>query len=337
MIKNYIKKIHRKKFALVYVDIKYKTEGYSFYDYWDEKVVNEWKNAIIELEGEPILYDINSFLFNASYDRLNNIDFVINLNAGIKNLSTLALVPSICAYFSIPCLPCDSNTIIAGENKYISNCIVSSLDTIRVPEYHYNKKEGFMCRPYNSGSSIGVQKNKKNGNNKILCQEFIHGFDMTIPILYNPLTKKLMTLPAISYVPNNESPGWFLGENEKKLHNQYIKKTILLSDDLKKHFLKLAETFSISTYARIDTRVKCKEKISLEMISNKKVSIDDVYFLEINPMPTIVSNINFHTSIKSLSADDSFYKLFSLYIENVENYSITGFILFCSVCKYLDI
>ena len=62
---------------------------------------------------------------------------------------------------------------------------------------------------------------------------------------------------------------------------------ILIPNRVRAKLLELINFFQIDTYCRIDTRVCTNAILSLENVQNFTFEINDVFFLEINTMPTI--------------------------------------------------
>ena len=91
----------------------------------------------------------------------------------------------------------------------------------------------------------------------------------------------------------------------------------------------------ISSYCRIDARLQCESSEELMNVINYPIPLSKLYFLEINPMPTIKANINFHTSMDNLSEKYSLYTCYEAYKSLVSNATHTGFILSCSIMASL--
>ena len=91
----------------------------------------------------------------------------------------------------------------------------------------------------------------------------------------------------------------------------------------------------INTYCRIDARLKCDDVNDLYSILQGVIPLERLYFLEINPMPTIKANINFHTSLDGLTEQNPLYACYDAYKELVQNASHTGFILSNAIISYL--
>lgn len=321
--------IYGKTIAIVYIFEGDKAEGYKHYESWKSDVISSWMFAVEELHCLPLIMDMRTFTQKAMNNTLPYIDYVINLNNGTFNISVLGVVPSICSFLNIPCIPCDTTTIVCGENKRISNIIANYIG-LNVPKNLDKTVVNGITRPIGLGSSLGVKKitnivTQKNSN--YLYQEFIRGCDITTPLLYNPLTTKLEVLPGVLYFPDIFDADWFLGEDQKRNHSGYTKKIANLSPEACQKYISLAGELGINTYCRIDARLKCDDIDELHFILQHMIPLERLYFLEINPMPTIKAHINFHTALDGLTEQNSLYACYDAYKELVQNASHTGFIL----------
>lgn len=325
-----------KTIAIIYIFEGETALGYEHYETWKSDVISSWMFAVEELHGLPLIMDIRTFVQKAMNKSLPKIDYVINLNNGTKIISTLGVVPSICSFLNIPCIPCNTTTIVCGEHKKLSNIIAEKVG-LNVPKSLPISDNSGIVRPIGLGSSLGVKRGSGNimSNNEFIYQEFIKGFDITTPILFNPMTSKLEVLPAVLYFPNKANVEWFLGEDEKRLHQGYIKQTTHLSLKAKKTYLTLASEMGISSYCRIDARLYCESSDELSALLNSEIPLHKLYFLEINPMPTIKNNINFHTSMDALEEQCSLYACYEEYKKMIPKATHTGFILACSMLSCL--
>ena len=109
---------------------------------------------------------------------------------------------------------------------------------------------------------------------------------------------------------------------KKKISHDYDKVSVRLPIEVSKEILNLAKSFDISTFCRIDTRVKNFKDFEIDTIT-----LDNLYFIEINPTPTIHNTINFANAINELNKSDSHYGAFNLYKKHVKDYTVTGYIL----------
>lgn len=307
--------------AVVYTFEGENAPGFKHYDVWRSNVIADWINAINEIGCKPYIIDVRTFISKAMMDTLPHLDFIINLNAGNINLDNLGLIPSVCSFLNIPCIPCSSGVCSVGEDKFFANTIAKN-SLIKVPKSYPDNIEGGIIRHRNYGSSIGIRKTASETTCKEneISQEFIVGTDITIPILFNPLNSKLELLPAIAYM-HHKGEDWYLGEKEKISHD-YDKVSVRLPIEVSKEILNLAKSFDISTFCRIDTRVKNFKDFEIDTIT-----LDNLYFIEINPTPTIHNTINFANAINELNKSDSHYGAFNLYKKHVKDYTVTGYIL----------
>lgn len=330
--KEMLQKVEGCTIAVVYVFEGDSTEGFQHYDPWKSDVISDWLRAIQELHCMPFILDVRTFSQKALNGTLPCIDFVVNLNAGTNKLSTLGLVPSICSFINVPCIPADTLSTVVGENKYLSNLVAGALNSTVPRELELTNPNG-IYRPLNLGSSRGVHKGfpKQPINSHFLYQEFIPGFDMTIPLIYNPLSENLEVLPPIMYYPDNIDIEWFLGEKEKEAHRGYKKRAIHITKEAQIHFSSLAKSFGITAYCRIDTRVFCQSLEEIESALCEEIELKRINFIEINPLPTIKEGINFHTSFEIVEVNSSMGECINLYNSFFSSHSFTGFLLSSSI------
>lgn len=324
-----------KTIAVVYIFEKETAAGFKHYDVWKSNLISCWLNAIQELRCIPYIIDVRTFLFKISNNTLPHIDFVINMNAGCEKLSTLGLVPSACGFQNVECIPCNTSAVITGENKKIANMIAQCFD-FNIPKEIKTDKSIF--RPLNLGSSKGVYliKNSQNTsqNTEGIYQEFIPGYDITTPLMYNPLTEGINPLPSILYFPEHNDVNWYLNSESKETSSGFSREIMPnIDNELIDKFIKLMKNFDIDTYCRIDTRLHSKKALSLSELKKITLNKNNSYFIEMNPMPTIEICNNFYVSMTNITQNYAFYDTKRYYDEQIKNHSIHGFILSCSMIK----
>ena len=294
--------------------------GFSHYHFWESDIISKWLIAIQQLNCRPYILDVRTFVEKAIAGTLPNLDFVVNLNCGGCELSPMALIPSICSFFHIPCIPCDSVTILVGENKHISN-LTAIATGLPVPKTLRPNEPNGIFRPLNLGSSIGVKKGPLTGDEPDgLYQEFIQGYDITTPIVYNPYTD------------------WYLGETFKDTRSGFKRETIFeLNSDLKQGYLEFVKNLSINTFCRIDARIKCNSQKDLEKILKQPLKLEDIYFVELNPMPTVWINNAFSHSFSMIKNEHTIYPYIKL-LENVTKgeSNVHNFLLSLSIMSFYN-
>ena len=328
-----ISSLRGKTIAIVYIFEKEEAAGFDHFLIWKDNILTGWLKAVYELECLPYIIDVRTFMQKASNYTLPHIDYVINLNSGCYNLSTMGLVPSICSFLNIPCIPCDAVSILSTESKKIANYVARGKG-IKIPNFLDTDNLNGIYRPINLGNSIGVKMGKFDTvKDDGIYQEFIPGYDVTIPVAYNFCSKTMDVLPPIMYLPNTFDPLWIYDEETKKKDTGFTTLPFSsISEEIKKEIIDLLTAFGIKTYARIDARIKYNDALTKD-IANIPFSKDDMYFIEINSMPTIEPDDGFDLAVKAVLKmhNHSFYNSVNEYNKNVAFPSINGFLLASSM------
>lgn len=328
-----LKELRGKTIAIVYIFEKEDADGFGHFLIWKDKIITGWLSAVYELECLPYIIDVRTFMQKASNYSLPHIDYVINLNSGCSDLSTMGLVPSICSFLNIPCIPCDATAVLSTENKRISNYVAigSALQTPKILDADNNYG---IFRPINLGNSIGIEKKSfTDFSADGLYQEFIPGYDVTIPVAFNYLSRELDILPPTLYFPHTQNPNWIYDEEIKEEDKGLVRLQFLeIEDSTKQQLLEFFRIFGIKTYGRIDARLKEHQLLSSDTVS-RPFSFKDCYFLEINSMPTIEADDGFDLAFKAALSNEnhSFHKCVKEYITSVKSPTINGFLLACSI------
>jgi len=134
----------------------------------------------------------------------------------------------------------------------------------------------FVIKPNNSGSSVGITlvteakslrialHDAFKYSNKVLCEEFIEGTELTVTILGD------QALTPVEISPKN---GWYDYKNKYTTGNtEYIipaRISSKLRDEIKKQSYEIYELLGCKAYARVDFRYDG----------------DQLYFLEVNTLP----------------------------------------------------
>lgn len=338
-IKNDLKELRGKTIAIVYIFEGEDAPGFEHYWIWKSDIISGWLNAVQEIDCIPFILDVRTFIQKAINHTLPHIDFVLNLNCGSCELSSMSLVPSMCSFLSIPCIPCDACAIVMSENKRISNLIATAMKIPVPPTIEVSCDNG-IYRPLNLGNSKGIiighcnDIDKKKGT----YQEFIPGYDVTIPIVYNPEINDIDLLPALVYLPKSKNPHWIYDESEKETDDNFdLFPYVEIEEQCKKRLISFAKEFPIQTFGRIDARIKCTEMPLTHKITEHPLCLDNLYFIEINSMPTIEPDDSFEIAFKIVhnQKSHSLHHAVNTYINTVKRPSINGFLLSASMLAFL--
>ena len=159
-----------------------------------------------------------------------------------------------------------------------------------------------------------------------LYQEFLPGFDITTPIVYNPLKQDYDIFPSIIYLPYSEDLNWFFGANEKSSGTGYCRGVIpTISEQLKEKYFDLVRAMGIRTFCRVDARIRCDTTLSPKDLQGKPLSMENLYFIEINPMPTVKHNNSFGFCYSAIAENDSFFPCLQAFKEVVSDATVHSF------------
>lgn len=327
-----IQSIKGKTIAIVYIFEGEDAPGFQHYHIWKSDVISLWMNAVQSLHCMLLIFDVRTFAEKALNRTLPQIDYVINLNCGSCELSPMSLIPATCAFVGIPCIPCDAVTIVTGENKRLSNLIAKGIG-LNVPQELSPLDDRGIYRPLNLGSSYGVIRGNVPDNlSDGIYQEFLPGYDITTPIVYNPLKKDFDIFPSIIYLPDSQNLNWYFGAEEKSTGKGYHRGIIPnLSEQLRNSYLKLIKAMGINTYCRIDARLRCKDISLVESLHQHTLDSDDLYFIEVNPMPTVKINNSFGFCFSAITQESSFYPCIQIFNEEIGDATVHNFLLSCAM------
>ena len=331
-IKEKIFCLRGKTIAIVYIYVNDNEAGMNHFFIWKSKILSKWMEAVEKIDCQLFLIDVRTFVDKAMNKTLPHIDYVLNMNSGTYDLSAMALVPSTCSILGIPCIPCTANTIIAGENKLLSNALAEYNDINGPKRLPFSNPNGIF-RPKNLGNSMGVRRGPIESTDEGLYQEFINGYDVTIPMVYNPYVCRQDFLPALVYMPTNRDLTWYNGENVKKTRSGYSFGRIELCTELQNDILKFVNDIEVSSFCRIDARFKHSAIISDES-AIKIEDPADFYFVEINVMPTIRPDNNFAYSFSLLDPTNTFTELVNSVKELFGECEVYMFLLICSMLAH---
>lgn len=327
-----IQSIKGKTVAIVYIFEGENAPGFKHYHVWKSDVISLWMNAVQKLHCMPLILDVRTFVEKALDRTLPKTDYVINLNCGSCELSPMSLVPATCSFIGVPCIPCDAVSIITGENKRLSNLIAKGLGLNVPKELPFTDERG-IYRPLNLGSSCGVTRGQiPNTTFDGLYQEFLPGYDITTPIVYNPIKEDFDVFPSIIYLPDSEDPNWFFGAKEKNTGEGYCRRIIpSLSNQLQESYFKLVRAMGIRTYCRIDSRIRCEKLSKAKQLQHQALSPEDLYFIEVNPMPTVKTNNSFGFSYSAITQGNAFYPCIKAFENIIDDSTVHSFLLSCAM------
>ena len=256
----------------------------------------------------PYYCDIDTFLGQAVSGKLDFCDAVMSLNAGVRPVSHFAVVPAVAYWFQKPIIPCTADTIIAGERKDLGNAIAQSTG-LKVPKiYRRNEisiareSQRLLIKPRDLGGSYGLKVidgcslEASDFDVAKIVQEFIPGYDVTISVFIDSKSKNLIIGDATVYIPTHPSPlNWIYDRQAKE---DYVggagvsgvnRRQLPLHKDASKAIRGFCKMIGVDCFARVDFRLE-----ATQLENYKSIYIDDLAFIEINPMPTVARHEVLH-------------------------------------------
>lgn len=275
-----------------------------WYDRWRYDVINDHVEAVSFLGAEPLIIDVDSFILSERL-RSGEISLVVNLNSGATPISNVGLVPSLAQWNKIPCFPNSADVLLSGERKDICKRFFSSWfcipSDINLTDATSNRIP-FIVKPKTMGNSRNVTRDLQLPDTKadqtlwlrdFLIEEFIEGYEVTVPVIFDATQDDYVICPPIIYVPEVTNPTqWFLSYDQKMDRKVIIDRRLgRLAPGAVRALLESSRAFNFEGLARFDFRWRTNDV-------NTDVELEELWFLEINCMPTLRTDVNFIKSIK---------------------------------------
>ena len=302
-----------RRVALVYSFPKPSEPSNRWYDRWRTRVIMSYGEALERIGVVPYYCDIDTFIQQISTGRLGHCDAVMSLNAGVRPVSHFALVPAVAQWFRKPIIPCTADTIMAGERKDLGNALASRAG-LRVPRIYRphelveaRNAARVVIKPRDLGGSFGLRAiNGKSleptdfDGGKIV-QEFVFGYDVTIPVFVDASTGELTIGDATVYVPSQSVPTeWIYDRDAKEAYvggsgvGSVVRKQLPLEPAATQSIREYCSMIGVDCFARVDFRLQVDELVNID-----RIKANNLAFIEINPMPTVCVGLAFVESVRS--------------------------------------
>lgn len=237
-----------------------------------------------------------------------DVDLIYNTAEGFGTRNREGLIPSILEGFKIPYMGTDAFGLSLTLDKYQTKLLAKSLG-IRVPAdviIRYkemlntseidkkikNLNYPIIIKPNLEGNSSGIEKIDTYSRNTskiiyeklqdyktdILCEEFILGEEVTVPVVGNE-TFELFGIVGIDRQKNNME--FWLNSN-LKLNGDYENIILELSPDLEEKFQEITQKLFIA--------IGCKDFARFDFRLTQK---NEIYFIEANPLPALYKGGSF--------------------------------------------
>lgn len=267
-----------------------------YFDFADSHSINCIKRELQKLGCKVTLVGNADNLATLILEDNCNFDLIYNTVEGICSRNREGLVPALLEVHKIPYAGTDSFGVSFSLNKFLTKMLASQLD-ISTPNYcifgvdadNFEVLKDFkfpvILKPNFEGNSSGIcicdtyaiAQRKileliKSFKTDILCEEFIFGKEITVPIIGNDSNTALW---GITSVDAQTDDSFWLDIN-LKIHGDYNNIMLTLPPavelQIKEASFRLFNAIGCSDFARFDFRL---------------ASDNTIYFIEANPLPCL--------------------------------------------------
>lgn len=316
-----------------------------WYDQWGSAVISSYGHALEDLGLQPFFCDVETFGKLAFNGSLPDLVCTFNLNAGITPISHWNVVPAVSQWFDIPALPASADVLTVCERKDTASLIAAASNLKIAKTFTIEEVEALpidfplIVKPRDLGGSVGIQKipaldiqsHKARISPSSVIQEFIEGFDLTVPIVWQPSTNEYRCPAGVLYIPEDQfNQNWWHDQNSKSSGKGYTKQILPIPKLVESDIQLFARNCQLGPYARIDFRMIPQQSI---------LSVDDLeaaefIFIEVNPLPTLRQEINFLNVVENPIFQSNFITdLNAVGAEIGSQVSPHALVLACALCS----
>jgi len=275
------------------------------YDFANIESINILKQLLDSIGHNAILLGNTYSIAKSIQAQQFDCDIVYNTVEGINSRNREGLLPALLEIFGIPYIGTDAFGLSLTLNKALTKVLEIELG-ILTPKYVVatpnsltsyiskslsNMKSPFIIKPNYEGNSSGIctASTKSEAINKIeqlieqyqtsiLCEEFIFGREITVPMIGNDFSNMLWGITTVDVQRNDD----FWLDTNLKLYGDYNNVILELPThkeaDFKTISYKLFSEIGCRDFARFDYRL---------------APSGEIYFIEANPLPSLFSGCSF--------------------------------------------
>lgn len=276
-----------------------------YYDFAEISSINTLKYELEKIGHKVnLLGNTDSIMKMIRNDDLD-CDLIYNTVEGMYSRNREGLLPSLLEINQIPYIGTDSFGLSLTLNKYITKILAQSLG-ILTPAYYVvmpcenkkiinknlrNLKLPIILKPNYEGNSSGIIKCNsyddalenifymiKSYKTAILCEEFIFGKEITVPLIGNSFKDIFFGVTTVDIQKSND----FWLDYDCKVFGDYKNILLNVSKEIEQEFknisFKLFKSIGCNDFSRFDYRLTNDNKI---------------YFIEVNPLPALFKGGSF--------------------------------------------
>ena len=276
-----------------------------YYDFADEVSISQLDAAFRSLGHETVRIKSFAELLEICKGKERPCDLVYNTMEGISSRNREGFAPSLLEMYRFPFMGTDAFGLSLTLNKYLTKIvaqyygIATPISALVMPSdspeivYERIKKVPLphILKPNYEGNSSGIvrcisleesveklSKLTKQYHSEILCEEFIFGKEITIPLIGNDPDK---TMWAITTVDVQKNDSFWLDKNWKTIgdyHNIIYDVPDKVNEEIGYAAFTLFRAFGCRDFCRFDFRLSAN---------------GGPYFIEANPLPALFEGGSF--------------------------------------------
>lgn len=285
-----------------------------YFDFAEQASIDELKSSLEEMGHKVELVGNAQNILKLIKNNYFDFDLIYNTVEGVGTRNREGLVPAILEAHNIPYIGTDAFGLSLTLNKMLTKVLAEKIGVI-TPKYYYvttynsdddikenlaNLKFPVIIKPNYEGNSSGisVQYNLNEAfkcvtdlmiryNSPILCEEFISGKEITVPVIGNSESDIKL---AVTTVDIQKSDDFWLDIN-CKVFGDY-KNILINSDKINSKISKICKKLFFA--------IGCKDFSRFDFRIDKE---NTIYFIEANPLPALFKGGSFDILGQSLGLE----------------------------------
>ncbi len=271
------------------------------------------KNALEQSNCKVELLEADADLFRKLQE--TKVDLVFNFAEGIYGRGREAQVPAILNFLKIPFTGSDETTLSIALDKALCKRILATYK-IKTPKFqhfysgatkiNHQLKFPLIIKPNAEGSSKGIsdcavvenaeqlksiiEKNIKTYQQSFLAEEYIAGREFTVALAGNG--EETTVFPPMEIIYKDK-------ENKYNIYSYNVKKdyTKYVEYSCPAQLAKTTEGKIIQAAKKIYTTLECKDFARIDFRLSEQ---EEVFFIEINPLPGLAPGYSDYPMIAQL-------------------------------------
>ena len=285
-----------------------------YFDFAEQASIDELKSSLEEMGHKVELVGNAQNILKLIKNNYFDFDLIYNTVEGVGTRNREGLVPAILETHNIPYIGTDAFGLSLTLNKMLTKVLAEKIGVI-TPKYYYvttynseddikenlaNLKFPVIIKPNYEGNSSGisVQHNLNEAfkcvtdlmmryNSPILCEEFISGKEITVPVIGNSESDIKL---AVTTVDIQKSDDFWLDINCKSFGD--YKNILINSDKINSKISKICKKLFFA--------IGCKDFSRFDFRIDKE---NTIYFIEANPLPALFKGGSFDILGQSLGLE----------------------------------